>query len=232
MLPFCERRVSLPRIDVAPVWTRSFPIAKEPTTLGQHLKKKRFIAGLRQKESAVKLGVSARTLSLWECDRIDPSWDFQPRIAAYLGFDPFTEPALGKPKGNETHGIAFLLPEGTSSIAHKIKQFRLKSRKTRRQLAADWGVSTKTLWGWESDSWEPTLKDHKQLIERLESAGYPSPEQQRPAQGHPVEHAAVEDQRAAQGHIGHLHSAPFASKSVQNQSFLTVERGILSKLEP
>jgi DNA-binding XRE family transcriptional regulator len=89
MLPFCERSVSVARTDVAPVWTRSFPIAKEPTTLGQHLKKKRFMAGMRQDEAAVKLGVSGRTLSLWECDRIYPSWAFQPGLVAYLGYDPF-----------------------------------------------------------------------------------------------------------------------------------------------
>jgi hypothetical protein len=57
MLPFCDRSVSVARKDVAPVWTRSFPIAKKPTTLGQHLKKKRFMAGMRQDEAAVKLGV-------------------------------------------------------------------------------------------------------------------------------------------------------------------------------
>jgi DNA-binding XRE family transcriptional regulator len=101
MLPFCDRRVTVARKDVAPVWTRSFPIAKEPTTLGQHLKKKRFLAGVRQREAAVKLGVSARTLSLWECDRIYPSWAFQPLLIAYLGYDPFTDPTLGSPKGNE-----------------------------------------------------------------------------------------------------------------------------------
>jgi hypothetical protein len=52
MLPFCDRVVSVARKDVAPVWTRSFPIAKEPTTLGEHLKKKRFDAGIRQSEAA------------------------------------------------------------------------------------------------------------------------------------------------------------------------------------
>jgi hypothetical protein len=65
MLPFCDRRVIVARKDIAPVWTRSFPIAKEPKTLGQHLKKRRFLAGVRQREAAVKLGVSARILSLW-----------------------------------------------------------------------------------------------------------------------------------------------------------------------
>src|SRR6202042_1777084 len=84
MLPFCDRRVTVARKDVAPVWTRSFPIAKEPTTLGQHLKKKRFLAGIRQREAAVKLGVSTLTMSLWERDRVYPSWAYQPILIAYL----------------------------------------------------------------------------------------------------------------------------------------------------
>jgi hypothetical protein len=90
-------------------------------------------------------------LSLWETDRVYPAWAFQPRIIAYLGFDPFTNTSLGSSHGNETHGVAFLLPGGPASIGQKIKQFRLKSRKTRWQLAAEWGVSPKTLWGWETD---------------------------------------------------------------------------------
>jgi hypothetical protein len=34
MLAFCDRRVTAARKDIAPVWTRGFPIAKVPTTLG------------------------------------------------------------------------------------------------------------------------------------------------------------------------------------------------------
>src|SRR3984957_13292071 len=85
MLPFCSRTVSVARKHVAPVWTRSFPIAKEPTTLGQHLKKKRFLAGIRQSEAALKLGVSSRSLSLWETDRVCPARTFQRRLTTYLG---------------------------------------------------------------------------------------------------------------------------------------------------
>src|ERR1017187_421574 len=163
MLPFCDRSVTVARQDVAPVWTRSFPIAKEPTTLGQHLKKKRFMAGMRQKETAVKLGVSARTLSLWECDRIVPAWAYQPRLIAYLGYDPFTSLTPGKPKGNETQCVAFLSPKASVSIGQKIKEFRLKSRKTRKQLAAEWGVSIKTLWGWETDRCQPSALCRKRI---------------------------------------------------------------------
>jgi transcriptional regulator with XRE-family HTH domain len=164
MLPFCERHVTLPRTDVSPVWTRSWPIAKEPTTLGQHLKKKRFMAGLRQAQIARKLRVSCRTLSLWECDRIYPVWAFQPRIIAYLGYDPFTE--IGRPnaEGNETQGVAFLSQDTSESIGQKIRRFRLKLRKTRIQFASELGVSIKTLWGWETNRWQPSPKCRKLLV--------------------------------------------------------------------
>ena len=163
MLPFYARTVSVARKEVAPVWTRSFPISKEPTTLGQHLKKKRFMAGMRQKETAVKLGVSARTLSSWECDRIVPAWAYQPRLIAYLGFDPFTGLTPGSPNSNETSGVAFLSPDAPLSIGQKIRYFRLKSRKTRRQLAAEWGVSVKTLWGWETNRRQPSASLRKRV---------------------------------------------------------------------
>jgi transcriptional regulator with XRE-family HTH domain len=156
MLPFCDRRVTVARKDVAPVWTRSFPIAKEPTTLGQHLKKKRFLVGIRQREAAAKLGVSARTLSMWECDRIYPSWAFQPRLITYLGYDPFTNPTLGSPKSNEPSCVAFLSKDAPVTLGQKMKRNRLKLRKTRKQMASELGVSVKTLWGRETDLWQPT----------------------------------------------------------------------------
>jgi DNA-binding XRE family transcriptional regulator len=167
MLPFCDRSVTIARKDVAPVWTRSFPIAKEPTTLGQHLKKKRFLAGVRQSEAALQLGVSDRTLSLWETDRIYPAWTFQPRIIAYLGHDPFTNPALGMPKGNETQSIAILAPEAPATIGQKILQQRLKMRKNRKECAKDLGVSVKTLWGWETNRCQPSREGHQKLAKFL-----------------------------------------------------------------
>jgi len=168
MLPFCDRRVTIARKDVAPVWTRSFPIAKEPTTLGEHLKKKRFLAGMRQDEAAVKLGVSGRTLSLWECDRIYPSWAFQTRLIAYLGYDPFTEPTLGSPKRNETSCVAFLSSETLSTIGQKLTKFRMEMRKTRGQLATQLGISVKTIWNWETDKRKPC----KSKLEKFKQLGF------------------------------------------------------------
>ncbi len=167
MLPFCDRTVNVPRKDVAPVWTRSWPIGKKPTTLGQHLKKKRFTAGLRQEKAAIKLGVSTKTLSDWETDRIYPSWASQPRLIVYLGFDPFNDPTLGRPKGNETAGVVFLSSAAPISTGQKIKQCRLKLKKTRKQMASEMGVSVKTLWGWETGRWQPTTKGQEQIAELL-----------------------------------------------------------------
>jgi hypothetical protein len=35
------------------------------------------------------LEVSARTLSLWECDRLFPTVPYHARIIKYMGYDPF-----------------------------------------------------------------------------------------------------------------------------------------------
>ena len=149
------------REHVTPAWTRSFPISKEPTTLGEHLRKKRFSAGLRQSQAARILGVSNRTLSLWETDRVYPAWTFQTRLTAYLGYDPFTNPTLGSPRGNETPFVAFLSPDAPLTLGQKMMQKRLKLRKTRKQMAAELGVSVKTLWGWETDRWQPQKQTAK-----------------------------------------------------------------------
>lgn len=121
------------------------------------------MAGMRQDEAAVKLEVSDRTLSLWECDRIYPSWAFQPRLIAYLGYDPFTETGLPKDKGNEASGVAYFSPDAPVSIGQKIRRFRLKSRKSRKQFASELGVSIKTLWGWETNRWQPSPECGKRL---------------------------------------------------------------------
>jgi len=167
MLPFCDRVVSVARKDVAPVWTRSFPIAKEPTTLGQRLKKKRFLAGIRQSEAALKLGVSRRTLSVWETDRVYPAWAFQPRLITYLGYDPFNDPALRRPTGNETSCVAFLSPNAPITLGQRLKQYRLKLRKTRKQIALELGISVKTLWSWETDRRKPATQGQKKISKIL-----------------------------------------------------------------
>src|SRR5882672_8075552 len=49
-LPFCDRVVSVVRKDYRPVWTRSFPLSRQPQTISQHLR--RFTLGIRRSEAA------------------------------------------------------------------------------------------------------------------------------------------------------------------------------------
>jgi len=99
------------------------------------LRKQRFKLGIRQSEAALRLGVSKRTLSLWETDLVYPTWAYQPRLAAYLGCDPFTDPALGCPKGNETQFVAILAPTGPLTLGQRIIARRVELRKNRTECA-------------------------------------------------------------------------------------------------
>jgi DNA-binding XRE family transcriptional regulator len=107
-------------------------------------------------------------LNLWETDKVYPSWEHQPRIVEYLGCDPFTDPALGRPKGNETPGVAFLAPAGPLSFGQQIRKRRMELKKTRKQLAQELGVSVKTLWSWETDRCQPGIPHPKQIAEFLQ----------------------------------------------------------------
>ena len=139
------------------------PIQTDLNLLGRHLRRRRLQLKLFQSEAARRMKVSNRTLSLWECDRLYPTWFYWPRIIAYLGFDPFTDSTLGRPKGNETNGVAILSTETPATIGQKIIKQRIEMRKTRSQYAAELGISYKTLWNWEHDRRKPC----RSLLRRL-----------------------------------------------------------------
>ena len=108
MLPNYARVICVPRSKYLPSQNRKIPVPRNPTTLGGHLRRRRLQLGIFQSQAARQLRVSTRTLSLWEGDKIHPAWTYQPRLIAYLGYDPFENPDLDRPKGNETSGVASL----------------------------------------------------------------------------------------------------------------------------
>jgi transcriptional regulator with XRE-family HTH domain len=167
MLPCCDRLVRAALRHILPVWTRSFPVSKQPQTIGEHLKKKRFDLGLRQSQAAQRLRVSKRTLSLWECDRVYPTWPQQPAVTLYLGYDPFTNPALGSPKCNESSGVAFLPANAPTTVGQQLLRYRLELKKNRQQLARELDISVKTLWGWETGRRQPSLSLRTRIFKVL-----------------------------------------------------------------
>ncbi len=64
------------------------PYDFEPTTFGDHLRKRRLILGLTQAEMATQLGVNEWTVGNWENDATKPVLRFIPAIIRFLGYDP------------------------------------------------------------------------------------------------------------------------------------------------
>ena len=113
---------------------------------------------------------------LWERDKVYPTWAYQPRLTEYLGYDPFTNPALGGPKGNETPCVASLAPNASLSLVQQIMTRRLKLKKTRQQCAKELGVDTKTLRGWETGAHQPFAYHLRRVSQFLGSnAALPKP---------------------------------------------------------
>lgn len=69
--------------------TLTVPYPREPTTLGEHLKRRRYELGLFQKEAARQMGVNESTFLNWENDTCPPMVRMLPRIIDFLGYDPY-----------------------------------------------------------------------------------------------------------------------------------------------
>src|SRR5439155_14879683 len=118
------------------------------TPFGGHLRRRRLQLKLHQWQAAQKLNVSTVTLSRWECDKvIRLGLTNLPSLSTWA---PFANPALGRPKGNETPGVALLSSAPSADISQQIMKRRLELKKTRKQMAKEMGISVKTLWGWET----------------------------------------------------------------------------------
>jgi len=106
-------------------------------------------------------------MSRWERDLVYPTWAHQPRLIQYLGYDPFTQPELGRPKGNETTGVAILLPEASDTFGALVQKQRLESRKNKTEFAKILGVDPKTLRDWERGVHTPFPRVKEQMLRIL-----------------------------------------------------------------
>lgn len=58
-------------------------------------------------------------------------------------------------KATKPTALAFLAPDSKATTGQRIQGWRIGLKKTRKEMAAEMGVSVKTLWGWENDFWLP-----------------------------------------------------------------------------
>ena len=82
-LPYC-------RITLKTAKPRPYPT--NPTTVGDHLKERRFDLSLFQKEVALRLRVNDWTICNWENNRTTPAVCFLSSIIDCLAYYPFPVP--------------------------------------------------------------------------------------------------------------------------------------------
>ena len=153
--------MNVSRAKYLPSHNRGIPVPKEPKTIGECLRKRRLELGIVQLEAARRLGISTVTLSRWECDKVYPTWNHQPDLIAYLGYDPFPSCGLRDPHGNEPLGVAFL---STGTLGDRIRTRRLELKLTAKECAQKLKVDAKTLHGWENNRHQPSAGAKTRII--------------------------------------------------------------------
>ncbi len=84
MLPFCHITLK------AKIPIKGYP--ETPTTIGEHIKKRRLDLGLLQTQAALQLGITSVTLCNWEKNKRAPDISSIPHIITFLGYYPFKRP--------------------------------------------------------------------------------------------------------------------------------------------
>jgi len=118
---------------------------RHPTTLGQHLKKRRIELGLLQKEVAGRLGLDECTIGNWEKDRTYPAVRYLPRLIRYLGYDPFPKP---------------------QSFGDRLRAKRQHLGLSRKRLAVLILIDDGTLQRYEQGVWQPGSRN-RAILERF-----------------------------------------------------------------
>ncbi len=107
-LPFCKVELKAPK----PL-SRLYP--RKLITLGDHLRKKRLDLNLLQKDAAKILGADDLSIVNWEKNRTEPSLEFLPRIADFLGYVPL--PILPEEPGKRIVVYRRLMGLGQEKLA-------------------------------------------------------------------------------------------------------------------
>lgn len=125
---------------------RPLPYAREPKTLGEHLKKRRYELSLRQKDVADKIEINQSTYITWETDQAEPEIRCWPQIIDFLGFDPFAD------------------KEGT--LGERLQTRYRELGIPRKRAAVLLGIDEGTLPRYERGKWQPG-KRNAEIIERF-----------------------------------------------------------------
>jgi site-specific DNA recombinase len=122
----------LPQSYSAP---RVIRIPKQPQTVGDHIRRRRLVLKLLQRDVAARLGVTESSIWNWEAGQSQPDFRYMPAIIRFLGYNP--------------------LPEA-EDLAQQLLRHRTTLGMSQQEAAKLLGVDPATLARWERGEREPT----------------------------------------------------------------------------
>ncbi len=120
---------------------------ESPTTVEEHLRKRRLDLGLTQEAVASSFGISLTAYNGWECDRIPSGFQKLPAIIAFLGYDPFPPPLNG--------------------FSDEIRALRRRLGMDKREFARLVGADPKSVFNWETGRAIPLSRWRKKLLDLM-----------------------------------------------------------------
>jgi transcriptional regulator with XRE-family HTH domain len=103
-----------------------------PTTLGEHVLRRRLELGLMVKEAAERIGVDSQSITAWEHGLTKPGLRRYPRIFDFLGYCP-------------------VLPRRLS-LGQQLWRWRRAHGLSRKDVAASLALDSTTLWKLETNA--------------------------------------------------------------------------------
>jgi len=88
VLPFCYFDLRVPAEALNAFILRKKGMTEQPKTLGEHLRNRRLVLGLRQEDVAERLGTMREVYERWERDEREPVVSVWPLVLAFLGYYP------------------------------------------------------------------------------------------------------------------------------------------------
>jgi len=148
-LPFCHLRIRGVRRPLSPYQRLVKRCPEHPSTIGEHLRKRRIELGLEQKQVADILEVHRGSIQNWERNKGEPLPVRIPGIIRLLGYIPFSS------------GHAF--PE-------RLAFYRKCAGLTQEELATRAGFGRDLVERWENGGSQPKASNLPKVEECLEGA--------------------------------------------------------------
>jgi transcriptional regulator with XRE-family HTH domain len=132
--------------------TNRMSVPEKLETVGDHLRRRRLVSKLLQRQVAEQLGVDPDTLRNWEGNRVQPQFRFIPAIIRFLGYNPLSPPP--------TNG----------GLGERLVSYRKLLGISQKDLAGQLEVDPCTLARWERGEREATGAFAKRALRFLVSA--------------------------------------------------------------